>query len=269
MHVSLVTLNSQQIPLESFAISSPFSFALNADPTLLPIFQHFKHSLITSFVPFVWLYFGVLMFVMIFAERLEPYKMDQKPIDRKLLRKEIRRSATSVLMLSIWDVVLTRFFKIQFRMFTPLRAVAILVTTLFWADIHFFTLHSFLHTIPKLYKTIHKYHHESVNPNVMSGLSFHPVEGFLYFSSLIIAIFISFSKLEYLILKIGIMVAPLNGHLGYKRTMRKNLDVEKCEHYIHHTKFNYNFGSGMWQFFGEGFIWDRFFGTGYRNKNSR
>eukprot|EP01013_Petalomonas_cantuscygni_P016173 TRINITY_DN33128_c0_g1_i1.p1 TRINITY_DN33128_c0_g1~~TRINITY_DN33128_c0_g1_i1.p1 ORF type:complete len:419 (-),score=46.24 TRINITY_DN33128_c0_g1_i1:342-1598(-) len=59
----------------------------------------------------------------------------------------------------------------------------------FFADLHFYAVHRLLHTnqvvagaIPGLYSAVHAVHHESYNPSAWSGLSFHPLESFLYFS---------------------------------------------------------------------------------------
>ena len=51
-----------------------------------------------------------------------------------------------------------------------------------WADFHFYWTHRLLHT-QMLYKTVHKVHHQSFNPDPFSGLSMHWVESAIYFSS--------------------------------------------------------------------------------------
>ena len=48
---------------------------------------------------------------------------------------------------------------------------------LLWADLHFYLIHSAMHVNKFLYKHIHKVHHESINTNPLSGLSFHWLEG--------------------------------------------------------------------------------------------
>ena len=44
-----------------------------------------------------------------------------------------------------------------------------------YGDTHFYWFHRMLH-LPWLYKNVHKYHHESYNPDPFSGLSMHPIE---------------------------------------------------------------------------------------------
>ena len=43
--------------------------------------------------------------------------------------------------------------------------------------------HRFLHEAPGLYKWVHYLHHKSRAPGPFSGLSMHPVEHLIFFSS--------------------------------------------------------------------------------------
>ena len=52
------------------------------------------------------------------------------------------------------------------------------------------------------------------------------------------------------IVAIGLIVFPLDGHCGFGSWK----DESSVNHYIHHTKFNWNYGSLMW---------DHFMGTNY------
>jgi Fatty acid hydroxylase len=52
-------------------------------------------------------------------------------------------------------------------------------------EFHFYCIHRLLH-VPVLYRTVHKLHHNNVNPGPWSGLSMHPIEHVLYFSGVLI-----------------------------------------------------------------------------------
>eukprot|EP01051_Picozoa_sp_SAG22_P019656 SAG22_NODE_3699_length_1569_cov_1.721769_1_plen_355_part_00 len=52
----------------------------------------------------------------------------------------------------------------------------------YWHDFHFWFIHRLIHIEP-LYKYIHSLHHKSYNPGPWSGMSMHPVETAMYFSS--------------------------------------------------------------------------------------
>jgi sterol desaturase/sphingolipid hydroxylase (fatty acid hydroxylase superfamily) len=47
-------------------------------------------------------------------------------------------------------------------------------------EVHFYCVHRLLH-VPVLYRTVHRLHHNNVNPGPWSGLAMHPVEHLLYF----------------------------------------------------------------------------------------
>ena len=53
------------------------------------------------------------------------------------------------------------------------------------------------------------------------------------------------------VLAIGLIIAPIEGHLGIK--IGKKLG--NFNHYIHHSKFNWNYGSSP--------MWDRIMGINY------
>ena len=51
-----------------------------------------------------------------------------------------------------------------------------------WSSFHFYWIHRLLHW-PPLYKVAHALHHRNVNIGPWSGISMHPIEHILYFSS--------------------------------------------------------------------------------------
>jgi len=54
-----------------------------------------------------------------------------------------------------------------------------------WSAFHFYWIHRFLH-VPFMYKHFHSLHHKNINIGPWSGISMHPVEHFLYMSSMCI-----------------------------------------------------------------------------------
>mmetsp|Transcript_72 Transcript_72/g.129 ORF Transcript_72/g.129 Transcript_72/m.129 type:complete len:312 (+) Transcript_72:68-1003(+) len=235
-----------------------------SDAESLP--KHVSLALQNAFIPFVVIYGSILSLLIAFAEPLKSRKLSGVPIDFRFLLTEIRRCCNSLALLALWDLLLTRSGAVRGvpGAVVDLRQSLLytLPLTLLWADLHFYAIHRFLHSHPFLYKHIHKIHHESVNTNVMSGLSFHPVEGFLYFSSLLFCVLLpgGMSRFEFAVFKIGLLLAPIGGHHGYSLTNVETgtFDLNNCEHYTHHVKFNYNYGSGL---FPKGRVWDYLLGT--------
>ena len=127
--------------------------------------------------------------------------------------------------------------------------VAVAVAVELWGDTHFYWTHRLLHT-PWLYRHVHKVHHESFNPDPFSGLSMHWFESAVYFSSApLVAAFVPLWVFR-LVLK-GLIVSPLLGHWGHGTWRVEGV----YNHYIHHTKFNWNYGSSP--------LWDHLCGTNF------
>lgn len=128
-------------------------------------------------------------------------------------------------------------------------------------DMYFYWTHRWMHH-PKLYKYVHKVHHQSTNPSPWAAYSFHPLEAIVQAMVFPIIIFTlpnhplaTFSFLIYMI------VRNVMGHLGFELFPRKfmawkwiNWHTTTTHHNQHHEKFNANYGLYFtW--------WDRWFGT--------
>ncbi len=138
----------------------------------------------------------------------------------------------------------------------PLKQVSPVVLLLLglimfmWGDFHFYWTHRLLHLSP-FYQMIHKYHHESFNPNPFSGLSMHWIESSIYFSSALIPGLIGCPFTLVRLLFKSLLVFPLEGHNGFG-----SWEIEASNnHYIHHSKFNWNYGSSP--------LWDHIMGTNF------
>ncbi|MGB7270828.1 MAG: sterol desaturase family protein, partial [Albidovulum sp.] len=67
----------------------------------------------------------------------------------------------------------------------PVWFVLALILLPIWSAFHFYWVHRLLH-VPVLYRFVHSLHHRNVSIGPWSGFSMHPVEHFLYLSSLAI-----------------------------------------------------------------------------------
>ena len=108
-----------------------------------------------------------------------------------------------------------------------------------WSDAHFYATHRLLHT-PWLYRRVHKLHHRSHNTDPLSGLSMHAAEHALYFSALLPAavpglVAVPFWAVQ--ALSIALVLYPIPSHLAIWPFER--------HHWLHHTEFNYNYGSSQ------------------------
>ena len=83
------------------------------------------------------------------------------------------------------------------------------------------------------------------------GLSMHWLESSVYFSAAPLMAF-ALPLWGYRILTLGLIIFPLGAHTGFG-SWNHELD---WKHYIHHSKFNWNYGSTP--------IWDHLMGTNYK-----
>jgi len=212
---------------------------------------------------------------------VQTYKLTMnKYPQNKLVLKEIRRSLVSVLISVAMDFGVMycldkNLFGLRGRLtnsFTDLSPLStnsylppveelfgfdslwITAVLVFWSDFHFYWMHRALHEVPYLYKHVHKVHHESYNPEPFSGLSFHPLESFFYFSAMFSFALIRMPIYVYHLHRLTLILAPVGGHNAHaypwaKYEKGKNRPWwhfgDPVDHWIHHTKFNYNFGSGL------------------------
>ena len=67
----------------------------------------------------------------------------------------------------------------------PMTFTLIFLLVPFVHEVGFYFAHRFLHW-PPLYRIAHQVHHRNTNPGPWSGLSMHPIEHVIYFSSVLI-----------------------------------------------------------------------------------
>jgi len=118
-----------------------------------------------------------------------------------------------------------------------------------WGDTHFYWTHRLLHT-RWLYRNVHMIHHQSYNPNPFSGLSMHWIESTIYFSSAPMVGLVA-PLWMFRLISMSLLLLPVSHHLGFGFINTEG----SLNHYIHHTKFNWNYGSSR--------MWDHIMGTSY------
>ncbi len=124
-----------------------------------------------------------------------------------------------------------------------------------WRDLHFYIAHRFIH-IRAVYKFVHSLHHRNADPEPFSGMTMHPIEHLYYFSNAFTpSLYLSgLSPLIFLWNFTHLTIAPGAGHSGWE----DNWQADQY-HFVHHAKFECNYGSPFSAFI------DQFFGT-FREK---
>ena len=129
----------------------------------------------------------------------------------------------------------------------PVAFTLIFLLVPFVHEVGFYFAHRFLHW-PPLYRIAHQLHHRNTNPGPWSGLSMHPIEHVIYFSSALIFFVIPAHPMHMINLLSRLGVAPAEGHTGFDRIVtgeEKSVDRSYYAHYLHHKYFEVNYADGM------------------------
>jgi len=154
---------------------------------------------------------------------------------------------------TIWTVYEVGYFWLAANGFAPVLRLAnaplwsalwFLLIPL-WASFHFYWIHRFLHW-PPLYRRVHSLHHRNVNVGPWSGLSMHPVEHGLYFSSLAIHLVVPSDPIHVLFHLYNLTLNPAVSHSGFETLFFKKRDrmaLGDFFHQLHHRYFECNYGT--------------------------
>jgi len=129
----------------------------------------------------------------------------------------------------------------------PVGFVALFFLVPFVHEVGFYFAHRSLHW-PPLFRIAHKLHHRNVNPGPWSGLSMHPIEHVIYFSSILVFFIVPAHPIHMINLASRLGVAPAQGHTGFDRVVMGKetaMDTSYYAHYLHHKHFEVNYADGM------------------------
>ena len=125
-----------------------------------------------------------------------------------------------------------------------LLALLFLLTPL-WLSFHFYWIHRLLHWRP-LYRMAHSLHHRNIDTGPWTGISMHPLEHVLYFSSILIHLVVPSHPLLMLFHMQLQALNPLASHSGFSDLQvrdRSWLALGEFHHQLHHRHFDCNYGT--------------------------
>ena len=125
-----------------------------------------------------------------------------------------------------------------------------------WSSFHFYWIHRALHW-PPLYRLAHSLHHRNINIGPWTGISMHPVEHLMYFSSVLIHFVVPSHPVHVLFHFYTQSLNPAFSHSGFDGIVTsetKRIEAGDFFHQLHHRYFECNYGTAEMP-------WDKVFGS--------
>ncbi|MDE0309117.1 MAG: sterol desaturase family protein [Acidiferrobacterales bacterium] len=138
----------------------------------------------------------------------------------------------------------------------PVWFVLVFLLIPLWSSMHFYFIHRLLHW-PPLFRVAHAVHHRNVNIGPWSGISMHPIEHVLFFSSVAIHFVIASHPVHMIFHAYFQGLAPAVSHSGYEALSvggEKRMKLGDYFHQLHHKHYKCNYGTVEMP-------WDRWFGS--------
>ena len=138
----------------------------------------------------------------------------------------------------------------------PIWFVVLFLLTPVWISFHFYWIHRFLHW-PPLYRLAHALHHRNTNVGPWSGLSMHPIEHLMFFSSILIHWVVAAHPIHILFHLQHQALTAVTSHTGFESLLvkdKKQLALGTFHHQMHHRYFEVNYGNLEMP-------WDKWFGS--------
>ena len=127
----------------------------------------------------------------------------------------------------------------------PIWLVLLFVLIPFVDSSHFYITHRFLHW-RGVYTHIHSVHHRNVNTGPWSGVSMHPVESAIFFSPLLIHIFLPSHPIHIVFHITWLSIGPATTHCGFHALSfggKRYPYLGDFFHNLHHRFFECNYGN--------------------------
>lgn len=127
----------------------------------------------------------------------------------------------------------------------PVWFVLLFFLTPLWISFHFYWIHRLIHW-PPLYKAVHALHHRNTNVGPWSGLSMHPLEHLIFFSSILIHFLLAAHPVHILFHMQHQALTAATSHTGFESLLvkdKKRLALGTFHHQMHHRYFTCNFGN--------------------------
>lgn len=218
-------------------------------------------------------YFATAGFFYAFYLKVKKSNTDKKilskrPLKKEQVKKEIYWSVISSAIFAFFGAVTYWLYLNQFTSiyldpatygywYLPLSLVIVLLLH----ETYYYWVHRAMH-FPKIYKVVHKVHHQSLSTTPWTAFSFHPWESII--EALIVPLILIVVPVNIYVLLFYLILMTFSSiinHLDievYPESFRKSafgkLWIDATHHHYHHKEFNTNYGLYFT-------FWDKLMGT--------
>ena len=197
-----------------------------------------------------------LVFFVWNKEKWQQRRLGKKKVERSQFRAELKWSFITAIIFAIAGALTVALWQRGFtKIYVDVNAYPIwyMPISLFVAmlihETYYYWLHRWMH-YPKVFKLLHKVHHDSNTTSPWTAFSFHPLEGLL--QAIVLPLTIMFIPMHYYVLIIQLTIMTFSSvinHLEvevYPKNFNKHAIgrwlIGATHHSLHHKQFKYNYG---------------------------
>lgn len=197
-----------------------------------------------------------LIFYCWLPEKCQQRKLNKRQYKPKQLQTEITWSIINGLIFSFSGAAAVILWQKGFtKVYTNIHAYSwwylpvSLVISMLLHETYYYWLHRWMHH-PRVFKIVHKVHHDSNITSPFTAFSFHPLEGVL--QAIFFPVVLLFLPMHYYIIIVQLVIMSLSSvinHLDieiYPKNFNKNIFgkwlIGATHHSLHHKQFKYNYG---------------------------
>ena len=202
------------------------------------------------------------------SEKFRDRRLSRKKLRRHQIRKEMGWSLKSSVIFALvgagtfwlWQQSYTAVY-LQADLYGYWYLPGSLLLALLIHETYYYWVHRWMHH-PRIYRLVHKVHHDSLTPTPWTAFSFHPWEALL--EAVILPVILLFLPMHPIVLGVYLLLMTLSSvvnHLDfeiYPRAFRNSwlgkLLIGATHHHYHHEEFRTNYGLYFT-------LWDRLMGT--------
>ena len=197
-----------------------------------------------------------ILFYTLFKDRFWHRKISRQLRPQGQHWQEIKWSAFTSAIFALSGVLLIWLWQKDYTAIyieLPLSGIGYAIISLFLAllihETYYYWLHRWMHR-PKIYRWIHKTHHDSIVTSPWTSFSFHPMESLL--QAIVVPLIVLFLPIHYAMVIILLVIMTISATINHLDIELYPAHFEKhwlgkwiigaTHHSLHHAKFRVNYG---------------------------